>query len=369
MSLNFKNFYTFEKYQKLVDLEKEEKSKEKPNYDSIFKERENFEDAIISYLKERSKLGLLKEPENLGNHYSNLLVAWSNLVNGKLTHFDEDKIKNTFERLIEPSVMSIIYSKEEVNINDKYEELIKKINDGNFLPTDLQSDSECFDCAQRIKLCAKDWNFKIATLKLNENKKYEYKLIDDCIEEKLYEVKVNFSTGELLIADWFRIKEFTEQVEYNKDYKDVSINASLGQIKSTQHAANLGFVTVHVGNSCPTIFEKDGNFVFGREKEEGDVISYTDKGTVCTDLWNVTIIDKQKLIEIVALKLGEEKAMEIVEEYIAENDMHKFSVTPGEYTIGFYPRSNINKFDKEIPTEIETLFSMKKHLPHKKLKM
>ena len=46
-----------------------------------------------------------------------------------------------------------------------------------------------------------------------------------------------------------------------------------------------------------------------------------------------------------------------------------FSVTPGEYTIGFYPRSNINKFDNEIPVEIETLFSMKKSLPTKKLKM
>lgn len=369
MSLNFRNFYKLETYKQLVDLEKEEKSKENPNYEIIFKEKENFENAIVEYLKERSKLGLLKEPENLGNHYSNLLVAWSNLINRKLTDFDEQQIKNTFERLIEPSVMSIIYSKEEVNINEKYEDLVKKINDGNFLPTDLQSDSECFECAQRIKLCAKDWNFKIATLKLNENKKYEYKLIDDCIEEKLYEVKVNFSTGELLIADWFRIKEFTEQVEYNKDHKDVSINASLGQIKSTQHAANLGFVTVHVGNSCPTIFEKDGNFIFGREEEEGKVTGYNDNGMVCTDLWNVTIIDKQKLIEIVAEKLGEEKAITTVEKYITENDMHKFSVTPGEYTIGFYPRSNINKFDNEIPVEIETLFSMKKSLPTKKLKM
>lgn len=369
MSLNFRNFYTLEKYKQLVDLEKEEKSKENPNYEIIFKEKENFENAIVEYLKERSNLGLLKEPENLGNHYSNFLVAWSNLVNGKLKESNENRIKNTFNRLIDPFVSSIIYSKEKINLEEKYEELIKKINEGIFFPHELYTNTDCFECGQQINLCSSNWNFKIATLKLNEHKEYPYKLIDDCVEEKLYEVKVNFSTGELLIADWFRIQEFTEQVEYNKDYKDVDINSSLGQIKSTQHAANLGFVTVHVGNSCPTIFEKDGNFIFGREDEEGKVTGYNDNGMVCTDLWNVTIIDKQKLIEIVAEKLGEEKAIITVEKYIAENDIHKFSVTPGEYTIGFYPRSDINKFDNEIPAEIETLFSMKKSLPNKKLKM
>lgn len=371
MELNFKNFLTFEKYKEIADIEMAEKSKEKPDYDKIFESHKLYENAMLNYLKARAENGLLKMPDNSGTHYSNFLSMFKRLVENKLTNNDTDKVNYLFAKVISNNMMKLVYAKEPITVEQNYEELIDKVNKGNFERFDLECDSECFGCGQRIKLVAKDWSFRLATLKLNEDNKYEFKLLPECIEEKIYEVKVEFKTGELLMADWFRIPEFTKQVEYDPEYKKVSINADLGQIKSTEHAASLGFVTVHVGNSSPTIYQQGDNFIFGHEKEESKGTDYQDKGYVCTDLWNVTVIDKSKLIEIVANKLGEEKAIETVEKYLKENqgNINFINVQPGEYVVGFYPRQYINNLDKELPSDIEATFTMKKVLPQKKLKM
>lgn len=371
MELNFENFLSFENYKKIAETEIEEKNKENPDYEKIFESHKLYESSILNYLKERVKKGLLKMPDNSGTHYSNLLSMFKRLTEDKLQENEHDRLSYLFSKLLSNNMMSLVYSKEPTTIETKYKELIEKVNQGNFDRFDLDCDSECFGCGKKIKLVSKNWNFKLATLNLNENNKYEFVVLPECIEEKLYEVKIEFKTGELLIADWFRIPEFTEQVEYDSEYKKVSINTDLGKIKSTQHAASLGFITIHVGNSSPTIFQQGDNFIFGHEKEENKKSEYEEKGYVCTDLWNVTIIDKARLIEIVANKLGEEKAIESVDKYLSKNknNINFIQVQPGEYTIGFYPRKMVNNFDKELPNQIEAKFTMKKTLPQKKLKM
>lgn len=374
MKLNFKDFFPIETYKQIVEVELSEKPKDNPDYDKIFAKHKLFEESILSYLKDRASKSMLNMPINSGTHYSNFLSQWEHLVKGELKPHEEERVTYVFSKLISNDMMKLTYAKEPVSVEQSYENFIEKINKGDFVQYEIDCDSTCLGCDQRIKLIAKDWNFKLITLDYNEEKKYTYKLMVECVEDKLQEVKVEFKTGELLIADWFRIPEFTKQVEYDPDYTKVGINSDLGQIRSTEHSANLGFITVHVGNSSPTIFQQGDNLIFGREDEESEIESthnYQDKGYVCTDLWNVTIIDKSRLIEIVEQKLGHEKAVETVEQYIVENkdNMNFINVEPGNYVIGFYPRKNINKFDCEIPQEVETKFTMRKELPKKKLKM
>lgn len=374
MQLNFKDFFSLETYKQIVEVELAEKSKDDPDYDKIFAKHKLFEKNMLSYLKARATQGMLSMPLNSGTHYSNFLSQWENLVKGELKAHEEERLMYVFNKLITTDMMKVTYAKEPTNVDENYENFVNKINKGDFDRYDLDCDSTCLGCDQRIKLISKDWNFKLVTLDYNEDKKIVFKLMAECVEEKLHEVKVEFKTGELLIADWFRIPEFTKQVEYDPDYTKVGINSDLGQIRSTEHAANLGFVTVHVGNSSPTIFQQGDSFIFGREDEESELETlhnYQEKGYICTDLWNVTIIDKSKLIEIVANKIGHDKAVESVENYLIENkdNINFINVEPGDYTIGFYPRKHINSLDKEIPQDIHTLFTMKKELPKKKLKM
>lgn len=370
MELDFKDFLSYESYREVAQISATEQSKEKPDYDKMFEKEEVLKEALLSYLKKRAKLGLLEMPMNSNTHYSNMLSNWKNLVEGNLKKNEEDKIMYLFNKVLSYNLLAVKENTEEAILNG-YQLLTNKINEGNFQRYDLDSENKCFGCEQRMLFMSKDWKFKLFEVEYKDNYKAEFKPTKECIEDKLFEVNVEFKTGELLMADWFRIPEFTKKVEYDPDYNKISINSDLGQVKSTEHAASLGFVTIHVGNSSPRIFQKGDDFIFGREDEESPQKEYEEKGYVCTDLWNVTVIDKSRLIEIVSEKLGVEQATKTVEDYLTENkyNINTINVQPGKYNIGFYPRKSINNYDKELPNEIDTTFYMKKELPKKKLKM
>ena len=182
-----------------------------------------------------------------------------------------------------------------------------------------------------------------------------------------------------MIADWFRIEAFTDFVKYNKDYTKLSINSLLGQIASTQHAANNGFLTVHVGNSSPSVYkDSNNNIYFGHsdlDEPEDKTGSYL--GYVCTDLWNVTMIDKSRLIDIVAesSKINLEQATSIVDEYIEENKNNLLihHINPGDYKITFLTSEkydSLHEIDKknDFPQNINTIISVKQNTIKPKLK-
>lgn len=375
---NFQDHYSFSAFQKLIDINLEERKNEKKNYDVIFAENEIFYKAVVSFLKEKAKDGELEMPNFSKSHEAHFLTNWESLIENKLTHYQEETVGHYFRGVLDFTVIPFAYGEEPTeNIEQHYQKLVEKINTGTFEKHDLSVEGECFNCGKRINVLGKNWKLALADIDYKNNKITPLK---ECIEDKLYEVKVEFKTGELLIADWFRIEEFTKKVEYNPDYTDVSINFALGRLKSTQHAAELGFVTVHVGNTCPHILQKDEDFIFGRfeydpDEDEGptQIADYQEKGMVCADLWNVTVIDKYRLIEIVSASTGMEKAEEIVEEYINENrsNMEIIHVQPGEYTITFDPKKELfsNTDKDELPSGIEAYLQMKKSAPKKKLKM
>ncbi len=374
---NFKDHYSLSSFQKLININQKQRENEKINYDVIFAENEVFYKAVISFLKDKAMAGELEMPNFSKSHEAHFLTNWESLIQNNLTHYQEETMSQYFKGVLDFSVIPFAYAKEPSgNIEETYQKLVEKMNIGTFEKHDLSVDSQCFNCGKRINVLGKNWKLALAEIDYKNNKITPLK---ECIEDKLYEVKVEFKTGELLIADWFRIEEFTKKVEYNSDYTDVSINFALGRLKSTQHAAELGFVTVHVGNTCPHILQKDEDFIFGRFEYDPDggeeptqIADYQEKGMVCTDLWNVTVIDKSRLIEIVAASTGLEKAEKIVEEYIVENksNMDIIHVQPGEYTITFDPKKELFSSDEnsELPNGIEAYLQMKKYAPKKKMK-
>ncbi len=357
MTINFKNYYTLEDYKKMIQIYTENKG----NYEILNQIGKIFNEKLIHFLKDIAKNDQIKLSSNSENHDSNNLNYFRNLLNNKLSQDEEKDLSYVFSTYIGMEISQVINNLDKLEEN--YEKLIEKINGGNFAHYELNGTCPCFGCGENIKLIIKNWKVIPGSFKLNEQKKYEFKPLENCVEDKLYEVKVEFKTGKLFMADWFRIEEFTKAVQY-----DGSINSIKGQIKSTEHAAKLGFITVHVGNSSPTIYQKGEEFLFGYQKENMNH-EYHEKGYICTDLWNVTIIDKLTLIEIIAQKVGEEKAQELVKNYIKENGLKPINVSPGTYIIEYNPKRNINKYAKEIPKDINTIFRMKKEAPPKKLKM
>ena len=88
--------------------------------------------------------------------------------------------------------------------------------------------------------------------------------------------------------------------------------------------AEKGFVSVHVSNSSPDVFERGGVLVFGHGEDES-------VAKVCTDYWGASVIDRAVLIEVVAAKVGREAAERAVEDYVAKGSAERLVVEPGTY--------------------------------------
>lgn len=152
----------------------------------------------------------------------------------------------------------------------------------------------------------------------------------------LQEAEVTFKTGNLLIADWFRIKEFTELV--NK--RDISVESREGCEALAKHLAEaFNLVRVYVGNTCPSIYQDGNRLVIGSlNDDEGQAVSEQLQfvGHVCTDLWAASIIEYDNLVALVAQSMPD-AAREMVDAYIEENlsqgsyGLNRVAVEPGTY--------------------------------------
>lgn len=156
---------------------------------------------------------------------------------------------------------------------------------------------------------------------------------------RLQETVVELKTGNLLVADWFRIKEFTQAVAREEPFSLESRKGREDQVR--YFAETFGLVSVSVGNSMPRIFQ-EGNQVIGGTYYE-DAGPYPDRftqvGQVCTDLWAATFIEYETLVELVARSLPE-TAKTVVDAYLAELvpslHTHRIAVEPGTYYLYHY---------------------------------
>lgn len=163
--------------------------------------------------------------------------------------------------------------------------------------------------------------------------------------------QIEFKTNELIITDWISLKEFDDQVG-----SIGLLREPRGATLSTLDAANHGFVRVHVGDIDPSIHRMDNNFSFGLTKDKKE---YENIGSVNVGVWAVTMIEKQKLIDIVANKVGAQQSELLVQNYL-NNKVHTVVyIEPGIYTLSFDPEA---KYAKEI-------FSLKKDKVAKTKKM
>lgn len=185
-------------------------------------------------------------------------------------------------------------------------------------------------------------------------------------QTKPHSLQIEFPTGDLVAMDWFRFEDgLQDWLEKHGTNELPSVNANSGVIKTTELYASLGIVHCFVGNSSPSVFtgngiiavgcnwreytadgrarysdaDEDGNESEEAAQEYEDAMNnapagMVDHGSVCTDLWWVTMMERSRLIEILVEQLGEERRVEI-EEYAAEQFDVEIQVEPGKYTLHF----------------------------------
>lgn len=165
--------------------------------------------------------------------------------------------------------------------------------------------------------------------------------------DEIQEITINVPTGRLFCADWFRdsdntldkhIKDITnpqlQKVKKDFSYEVEHGNSPLNEYFQVASAADKDIATIFVGNSSPQIFQNNNKLSFNSYSEDTPPDEeYKDVGYVCTDLWRVTVADKQTLAEILQKKYTKEEADEILTQW--ENESSIVSVKPGRYKLTF----------------------------------
>jgi len=108
------------------------------------------------------------------------------------------------------------------------------------------------------------------------------------IEKGWTEVSLDIPSGEIVFADWLG-----NPFALNNDY---NLNSLSGRVKNTLAYGKNKLFHGHVGNSCPTIFLKDGKITIASKAYENSKIEGEEVGSVITDLWWYSLADRAEYL-------------------------------------------------------------------------
>lgn len=275
--------------------------------------------ALDKFLTENN---LLKPFTNHETHRTNFGYDWDNYLSGKIEDYQKERLMADI--IDKYMFMRILY---EEDVEKAYYQLNDKINQGNFQPFDLMDNLYDFESGEDFKLVLKNWEPSLVKFIPGETlfSRSRFELAQPEPIQKVIEAQIEFKTGNLIVADWFKIEEFTKTVDADNNF---DVNSEKGRIEQAKYyLEKFNFIHTAAWNSSD-LYQKGNTFVFASFDE--DFVcpeGYKEKGHVSKELRALSIIEKEHLIDIVG---SEEK----VAKYLKENDygMIKLKVTPGIYT-------------------------------------
>ena len=159
-----------------------------------------------------------------------------------------------------------------------------------------------------------------------------------CFYTDFVDVNLTFPTGEVMAADW--LKHGKDVIKHlHRDH--VTVNALKGVALRIQSYAEGNIGHVYVGNTSPAIFRQEDTIFIARERydEEDELIPVAKgaekMGSICTDLWWVTLCDRQTYEQHAIAQQGEEKGKQMTEE-AWEKAHSTFTITPGTYRLRYF---------------------------------
>lgn len=326
---------------------------------------DRLESPLARFLEDLKRAGALSEVGNAEGYSTRRIRTWNGMV-GDAPEFQRsperawrDILDLFAHKLATPRIMmnSELFSKRRLDHDNptedeflaEYAEIVRIVDRGDIEWSDLEAE-ECAVSGQRLNFEIKNWRpmagiLDPKTLRLMPPPRFE--------EPGVSHVEVEFPTGKVLVSDWFNIAEFTQAVD--SDRQEFNINCLQGRIDRTKaYAERHGLISVYVGNTCPSTFSDHGSVVVGRWDEDacyaGEDRDPDDPpeappelshgGTIITDLWWATLIDRQRLVEIVAESMPLAEATQKVDAYVAQKiragDIHELTLDPGTYHLYFH---------------------------------
>lgn len=152
-----------------------------------------------------------------------------------------------------------------------------------------------------------------------------------CEKNREYSIEVDFPTGEIVVDDWPPFfPEFMERGIVNNDRFDVNYVHGI-RAASEQAARDGGYGYFFVGNTSPSIWKEGDGLRVGYLDEENEDMSI---GSICTDLWWVTIIDVS-IYKKYLNAIGQEYSEELIKKK-SYGTANIIKIEPGRYRIKPY---------------------------------
>lgn len=358
MQSNFKSIFSFEDFLSL-------------HIEDMFKSDGKFMNLLCIYINGLASSGELTLNGDFEKHECDEIAIFNVIKNGSMdilgdsepTHYLLPAYRNRFKSLIAGSfsmrLSGLIDRRDEVEGQKEKLDLYYKFLDWMDRGYSVTNLYKCDVCGESFRINFSDWNLKLETprfdMTLEEVRKSGIICdpIKPCTGKGDIELDIELKTGNLLISDWFRLEEFNTLLKSNIE---LSTTASL--IEATQFALNKGkVISITVGNSNPQIFKRGNTLIFGRGDEDG-YGGCESIGSVITNLWNVTIVEKETLIDI--LREGGNSNPELtVDEYIRNNDVEEVQVESGNYKVIHNPFTHLSSNSIGC-LNLEVSFYMKK---------
>lgn len=288
--------------------------------------------ALDKFLTENN---LLKPFTNHETHRTNIGYYWESYLSGKIEDYQK---KRLFSAIIDKYAFGKYALYYEQNEEKAYNLLNEKINQGNFEPFELIDTLYDYESGEEFMLLINNWTPSLVNLIPGETyHENSFELAQPEPIQKVIEAQIEFKTGNLIVADWFRIEEFTKTVDTGVRF---DANCEKGRIeKAKYYLENFNFIHTSADNDS-YLYQKDNTFVFAQYDENFDCPEgYEEKGSVIRDLRALSIIEKEHLIEIVG-------SQEKVQMFLNGYGSMELSVKPGTYT--FTLSSSPNRIKKEF---------------------
>ncbi|WP_375263990.1 hypothetical protein [Palleronia sp.] len=284
---------------------------------------------LFALLIEKQAAGALKPCPNLGDRDTHSMRAWNRLVSGgpeALLAYDNRSLTDVLQSPWHTVVFDAAWQlrEKEASEEGKRGKSLESLRTGEIratleaLPDTLVGaldgtwkawrtvhDVHCNITGERLKVDLRDWEPVLMRFDMDTRNYVEAEAIG--ARKPLRHMEMDLPTGELLIADWFRIPGFNEGLEQLTKRREFNINADDGADQQTQaYLERAGFVSITVGNTSPTIY-RDGEMMrlgwFDEDSlydEDGEKTREGPEeiGSTCTDLWWVTMADKQVITDL-----------------------------------------------------------------------
>jgi len=339
---SFSDFFPYEDFRKLLDLDIARENggeADQKAYSAHLKA--TYEKAFMAYLKTLKEDGVLRPIPGSGGRAGNFMLSWNAMATDDPMFVEypdgawyriEEKFSFTFINL--PMMLAGMKITKGGNADEiareTYDRLVADITEGKLDARAGHEGDYCHITGERLYIELDGWTPRL--LKRKEDRSFEE--ITDLVRDPIKAIEVEFKTGDLLITDWFDIPEVTARRE---GIKRIDVNSTVGRERAVEWLAReQGILSVYTGNVAPEVYSRDGALVFGWSET---AITGPTKyhGRISNDVSLATIIERQRLVEIVAESRGWDEAERVVADYLNEHrrDIVEVKVEPGVHHFYF----------------------------------